>query len=98
PYLSTLSLHDALPIFLGTAIAVLVLAPGGVSRSARRSCEGRCRGGNGRSRTAGSATARASWRGILGKHRLAVHAVRLGTRHWMRSEEHTSELQSRFDI
>src|SRR5437868_11658022 len=83
---ATLSLHDALPICGGpTGTRPLASAPGGPARSRGRVNPG------GDPRVAGPARVAAP----SSAQRLKGDAC---TRRASRSEEHTSELQSRFDL
>src|SRR5206468_5514664 len=75
PEISTLSLHDALPISGGERGPVSRVGRGGVHRTAR----------DGAPRSGVADRARAGRRARVGARRL-------------RSEEHTSELQSRSDL
>src|SRR5207249_11357388 len=92
----TLSLHDALPIFLGAVIAVAVLVFGGTYVYIHF-IEGDAPERLTFSST--STTAAASTDPLAGTWR-PTSSSRVGYRvkKVLRSEEHTSELQSRFDL
>src|SRR5699024_12474797 len=83
----TFSLHDALPIS-----AVHLLRPRGLAERDHHRA---------RAAPAGAAVQRTDHRGVLREH-LARHRLLdagvLGRAELGRSEEHTSELQSRFDL
>src|SRR5206468_11164833 len=85
PYTYTLSLHDALPIFVRCTSPPSCCCRTGGRRIALRAI--RC--------SSITATSRATWRATAGATSRPTPARR---RRSARSEEHTSELQSRSDL
>src|SRR5207249_5705945 len=87
--LSTLSLHDALPICAFSAIFFSIAATVKTDTSIRRSF--------GRN-MCGAATIGSSMTPVAMKQASRCFMAEVWWRRFKRSEEHTSELQSRFDL
>src|SRR5699024_11961635 len=86
PYISTLSLHDALPIFTADKLAANSVTTGSIQAGAIR----------GTHIAAGELTADKLAIGLGGN--LLYNPIFANNADGWRSEEHTSELQSRFDL